>query len=208
MPAFLPALTTSLVLLASPASGDVDEAGIRALLASPLGQAATDLVRVSRSGEYFFNMLRHIERTLHGKGALDDAQVACLDKLKLEDLEQGLAITLISHHDPQVIEHALAFYSSPVGSLFMRMVYEKNWRNRPDDFPLPPDRPKESMTFGQMREVMVFKEAPLTGPFVDPRMITQWDEAHRATALLWRLTQYQCGIPEDVLKENPFKASP
>ena len=39
-------------------------------------------------------------------------------------------------------------------------------------------------------------------------MVTQWDEARKGAALLWRVTQYQCGIPEDVLKENPFKPLP
>ena len=55
---------------------------------------------------------------------------------------------------------------------------------------------------------MAFKRSPLTGPFADPRMVTQWDEARKGAALLWRVTQYQCGIPEDVLKENPFKPLP
>jgi hypothetical protein len=86
-----------------------------------------------------------------------------------------------------------------VGARYMRMVYEKNWRNSAEDFPLPPDRPKESITLGEMRELIAFKESGRAGPFVDPRMITQWKTGREAGATLFAVKRVLCKIPEGAL---------
>lgn len=209
MPAVLPGLTTSLLMLAGPVSDGATLAEVEALLASPLGQTATQLVRVSRADEFYSNLVRHVGRALREEGALDDRQLACLDELGPDDFAQPLAVTLISHHDPEVLEHALAFYTSPVGARYMRMVYEKNWREHSEDFPLRPDRPKESLTLSQLGQVRAFEQSPLAGPFADPLMVTQWDESRKAAALLWRIQQVKCGIPWDALpSRNPFEPKP
>jgi hypothetical protein len=82
----------------------------------------------------------------------------------------------------------------------MRMVHEKSWRTSPDDFPLPPDRPKEGLNMQQLQEVFEFKQSPLGAPFADPRVLTQSPEGLKANAMLWALQALQCGVPENVVR--------
>lgn len=202
MGALLPVLTTALFALAAPAGDDVTVEEVQAVLASPLGQVASQLVRVSRGDEFFLNSFRDISRQLRKDGRITDAQLACMEEIKREDYTPVLAVALISEYDQPVLENALGFYTAPIGARFMRMVYEKNWRVSHTDFPLPPERARESMTLTELGQVMAFKESPLTGEFADPRMITQWKQTRDAGALLARVKMLTCHIPNEALPDN------
>jgi hypothetical protein len=189
------------LLLAGPAAADnATPEDVAAFIASPEGQNASRLVRLLRSDEVARGVTRHLSRMLHAKGQLDDKQVACLDELKVEEFNQVYTIVLAEHYEVAVINRAFEFYSSPVGARYMRMIHEKSWRTTPEDFPLPPDRPREGLTMQQWQEVFEFKQSPLGSPFADPRALTQSKEGLQGNAMLWAVKALQCGVPEGVVR--------
>jgi hypothetical protein len=194
-------LTTALLLLASPGgASDVTPDDIQALIASEQGRQASRLVRLLRSDEIAQGVSRQLSRILQRKGSIDAKQVACLDELALGDFTQVYTVVVIEHYEADVIEHAFEFYSSPVGARYMRMIHEKSWRTNPEDFPLPPDRPKEGLTLPQWQEVFEFKQSTLGTPFADPRALTQSPDGLKGNAMLWAVQALQCGVPEDVVR--------
>ncbi len=200
MPAVLPALTTALFLLASPAAEpELDIEGAKRLMAYQEGRIASRLVKLTRSDEFFFNTFRAFSRKMYEAGKITAQQRACLDEIKIEEYNQLLSIMVASEHDEAQLENVFEFYSSSVGARYMRMVYEKNWRNSAEDFPLPPDRPKESVTLGEMREFIEFKESGRAGPFADPRMLMQWKQGRDAAATLFGVKRLLCKIPDEAL---------
>lgn len=199
MAALLPVLTTSLLALASQARDAPSLADVEKLIAQQQGRASSLLVRLTRSDEFFLNTFGNLGKKLHAAGRITDAQFACLDQLKQEDYNQVLSVTLALEYDEPTLRQVFEFYSSPVGARFMRMVYEKHWRQTPDDFPLPPEHDKEFMTLREFREIATFRQSGVPAVFQDPAMVTQWDDARKVAATLWRVQTVKCGVPDDVI---------
>lgn len=203
MRSLLSLTAASLLLLASRGfASDLTLENVEAVIASPQGQAASRLVRLLRSDEIAQGVALKLSRTLHAKGSIDDKQLACLEGLKIEEFNHAYAIVVVEHYEVPVVDRAIEFYSSPVGSRFMRMVYERSWRMNPTEFPLRPDRPKEGLTMQQWQEVIEFVQSPLSAPLADPHALTQLPESLKGNALLWSVKAMQCGVPEKVVRDS------
>lgn len=197
MAALLPALTTALIALASQGGDSLSLEDIEALAARQEGSVASQFVKISRSDEFFFNSFDKLERKMHAEGTITDSQLACLGGLKIGEYNQILSVALALEYDDATLQQVLQFYSSPVGARFMRMVYEKHWRQTPDDFPLPPEHAKEFITLREFRELAAFRDSGVPLAFLDPRMVMQWDDARKMAATLWRVKTVQCGVPDE-----------
>jgi hypothetical protein len=194
-------LGSLLLALAQPAEPSLTVSEAEALLARQQGGVASRLVKLTRSDEFFLNTMRMLDQKMHGDGKITDSQLACLREIKTEEYNQILAVTLAGEYDDTVLQKVFEFFSSPFGARYMRMVYEKNWRQTPRDFPLPMAGPREYLAVRDFREMARFRETGVPRVFYDPRMITQWDSARQMAAVLWRVKSVQCGIPEAAIEQ-------
>jgi hypothetical protein len=116
-------------------------------------RAAVELTRIVRADELQRNLALNSFREMFAEKKIDATQLKCFENADLEAFTRTAAEAFARGLHVEEIRSAAEFYSSPVGAKFMHMVYQMNWEQRPKEFPLKVDGPKQSMTYDEIAEL-------------------------------------------------------